>query len=110
MTIDKIVAALEKRIQKLEATVFPRKTSLRVAPVEPSSDDFKGAPGGIRYLYSKGYFRTPRRFGEIMTAVEAEGYLYTKQAIQNALTRMSKVGGPLVTLRRGGGKVYGERK
>lgn len=110
MPTDKKIAELQERIEKLEAVVFAKGAGGSKTTARAKSEDFKGAPGGVRYLCSKGYFKTPRRFGEIMTAVEAEGYLYTKQAIQNALTRMAKVGGPLVTLRKGGGKVYGERK
>lgn len=110
MTTDKKFAELQERIEKLEAVVFAKKSGEKRSATRAIPEEFKGAPGGVRFLSSKGYFKTPRRFGEIIAAAEAEGYLYSKQAIQNALTRMAKVGGPLVTLRRGGGKVYAERK
>jgi hypothetical protein len=111
MTTDKQdIEAIKKRLEKLEAAVFAKKAVAQSSRGDARESEFKGATGGVRLLVSTGYFKSARRFGEIITSLEAKGYLYSKQAFQEALNRLAKSGGPLVTLRKDGGKVYAERK
>lgn len=94
------------RLEVLERAVFganPKKPTL-------AQDKFKGATGGLRLLLSKGFFDRRRKFSEIETELNKQGYHYSKQAIQTPLNRMSLQSGPLVGLREHGHKVYAKRK
>jgi|ERR1700678_368312 hypothetical protein len=105
MDIEKAIKDLDRRVSKLEGKSEPAKS-----PKAAKKAEFVGATGGIRYLISKGFFRQKRTFAEIRQALTDEGYHYTKQAVQNPLTAMSKVGGALVSLKEGKRKVYATRK
>jgi hypothetical protein len=108
MTIEQDLKRLQDRVSKLEKAVFQsRKCEQKAAPEKES---FKGATGGVRLLLSKGFFRTRRRLGEITASLKKDGYLYSTQAFQEALKRLSKPSGPLVSVRENGAKVYAERK
>jgi hypothetical protein len=102
---------LAARVEKLERATFGTgKPAGRKSAPATATDDFTGATGGIRLLLSKGFFKTKRLFPEVTSELKAEGYLYSKQAFQAALTRLSSRPGPLATLRENGNKVYAERK
>jgi hypothetical protein len=97
---------IRTRIKQLERAVFVKGGFKK----STKTQDFKGATGGMHFLISKGYFRSKRLFTTIVTELRTRGYLYSKQAFQNALTRLSRADGPLVTLKESGKKVYAERK
>lgn len=100
------IADLAQRIEALERAVFVEKPRKKVA----QSDDFKGATGGLRLLFSNGFFDHRRQFSEVEAEMKKHGYHYSKQAIQTPLNRMSRSGGPLVGLKEQGHKVYVKRK
>lgn len=108
MNIEKEITELRSRVEKLERALNP-KSNAKIAAT-PIKDEFKGATGGVRLLISKGYFRTRRLFSDVTAELKSEGYLYSKQAFQEALNRLARHGGPLVTIKEGGNKVYAERK
>lgn len=99
---------LAERVEKLEGAVFGdgrkfKKRSQQVA-------DHSGATGGVRLLVEEGFFDQRRNFAEISRELEKRGYHYSRQAIQMPLTRLSKVGGPLVSLTGKGRNAYAKRK
>lgn len=105
------LARIELAISGQDKTQASRKKSIRKDVSENDDDDnFSGATGGVRLLISKGFFKQRRQFGEIKSTLQADGYLYSKQAFQNAVARMAKVGGPLTAIKQGKNKVYAERK
>lgn len=112
--IKEIRAALERIEQALAGhSKASRQAKSKVGkkPAEIGENaDFSGPAGGLRLLLSKGYFKQRRQFADVMQTLKADGYLYRKQAFHNALTRMSKLGGPLIFIKEGGKKVYAERK
>ncbi len=99
-----------RRVEKLERAVFGNSSSGGKPKKTTTEEDFKGATGGLRLMISKGFFDRRCFFNEIETELNKQGYHYSKQAIQTPLSRLSKVGGPLVSLRDGGKKVYVKRK
>jgi hypothetical protein len=110
--IKEIKAALLRIEQRLGATTGTKRKE-GLAPSAPQSadlDDFSGAIGGIRLLVSKGFFKQRRSMGEVIQALSDEGYLYSKQAFQIAVTRLSKTGGPLTAVKQGKKKTYADRK
>lgn len=100
------------RIATLERAVFGTsakpdgKPNAAASPVK----DFKGATGGLRLITSQDFFDRRRRFSEIEAELNKQGYHYSKQAIQTPLNRLSGKGGPLVSLKEQGRKVYVKRK
>src|ERR1700733_5157298 len=105
MDIEKAIRDLERRVSKLEG-----KSERAKDPQAIRKGEFVGAAGGLRYLISKGFFGQKRFFAQVRQALTDEGYHYTKQAVQNPLTAMSKASGPLVSLKEGKRKVYATRK
>lgn len=110
MDIESELKKLAARLDKVEGLLLsPRRTKQRLEPSRVK-DNHAGATGGIRLLVSKGYFRSKRKFPEIIAELKKQGYLYSKQAFQDALTRLSRRGGPLTSIRESGIKVYAQRK
>jgi hypothetical protein len=95
------------RLGKLEKVVFDNHQK---QPKSNESRNFKGATGGLRLLISKGFFNRKRTFGEIKEALASHEYHYSKQAVQSPLNSLSKSGGPLVSFKEKGKKVYAKRK
>ena len=104
---EKIIAGLISRIEKLERAVFTRKS---VKSKTEDKQNFQGATGGLRYLISKGFFDRKHNFGEIKKGLADNSYHYSNQAVQTPLNNLSKAGGPLVSLKEKGKKVYAKRK
>lgn len=105
---EKIVKDIIARLNKIEKAVFsngPPRTQ-----VPKKEKEFVGATGGIRFLISKGFLDTKRNLSDIRKVLEKNSYNYSIQAAQSALNRLSKPGGPLVSLKEGGKKVYVKRK
>ena len=103
---------LVARIEALERAVFGANTK-PVAKAKATASpvgDFKGATGGLRLLVSKGFFDRRRKFSEIESELNKQGYHYSKQAIQTPLNRLSAQSGPPVGLKQEGHKVYAKRK
>ena len=109
MTVELELKSLRDRVSKLEKAVFAAG-ELKPRKQEQAGKGFKGATGGVRLLLSKGFFRSKKRLSDVTASLKQEGYLYSQQAFHDALRRLSKAGGPLVTIREGGNKVYAERK
>lgn len=100
-----------KRIEKLEKAVFGKMENSKGKNKKPKKEDsFSGPTGGLRFLISKNYFTKKRSLAEVKKEMEKNSYIYSDQAVQMALGRNSKVGGPLVSLKDGGKKAYVERK
>lgn len=102
-TFDNLIS----RIEKLEQAVFTNTSS---KPKRDGEQDFDGSTGGLRLLITKGFFGTKRSFSEIKEALAKNNYHYSSQAVQTPLNRLSKSGGPLVSFKENGKKVYAKRK
>jgi hypothetical protein len=103
---DKTIEKLEQRISRLEKAVFGGESK----PARKAAKDFKGATGGIRFLISKGFFKTKRDLGAVRAELQKNGYHYKRQVVNTTLGRLSRRGGPLVSINENGKKVYVERK
>ena len=115
MDIEKEIKEIKNALLRIEQKLDkgPQKNNSsrqKSAPEDSVSDDFGGATGGIRLLVSKGFFKQRRAMGEVIAALNGEGYLYSKQAFQIAVTRLSRPGGPLTAVKQGKKKVYADRK
>lgn len=107
MNQEKLLTTLEQRIVRLEKAVFGGG---RKSPQAKPAKDFSGATGGIRFLISKGVFKKKHGLSAVRAALSDNGYHYSRQAVHVALNNLSTHGGPLVSLKEGGHKVYVERK
>lgn len=105
---DKIIRQLVSRIERLEGEVFG--SVKKVVTRKEAAPHFKGATGGVRLLISKNFFSGKKTFGEVRKALEENGYHYSAQAVQMALSGLSARKGPLVSLKKDGRKVYVVRK
>lgn len=97
-----------RRIERLEKVVFADRAKPDAKKVD--SKKYKGATGGVRFLIEEGFFNHKRLFGEVCDAASARGYHYSKQAIQEALTRLSTKEKILVAFEEKGKKVYAVRR
>ncbi len=107
MALDKDIIA---RIEALEKAVFGPAAKAAKPAAAASDDQFKVSTGGLRLLVSNGFFNSRRKFSEIESELNRQGYHYSKQAIQTPLNRLSNQSGPLVGLKQEGHKVYVRRK
>lgn len=105
---DKILKNFDMRLTRLEEAVF-KKTSPS-SGTSKKADNFSGPSGGLRYLLSRGFFSEKRFLADVRNALAKNGYHYSVQAAQTSLNRFSKPGGPLVTIKQDGKKVYVVRK
>ena len=105
---EKIYVEIVRRIERLEKVVFADSAKSNVKKI--SSNKHKGATGGIRLLIEEGFFDRKRLFGEVCNAASAHEYHYSKQAFQEALTRLSTKEKVLVALQEKGKKVYAIRR
>lgn len=106
---DQDIKSIIRRIEKLEKAVFGGGADAGASSFA-GQEKFSGATGGIRFLASKGFFNSKRSLGEVKDSLAEKGYHYSVQAVQIALSRLSKSGAILVTLREGGRKKYAKRK
>ena len=102
---------LLRRVEALERAVLGggKEKKAKVAS-SPKAGNFGGATGGVRFIFSEGFFDRRQVFAAIEKKLQDNGYHYSKQAIHMALTRLSAKGGPLVALKDKGKKVYVKRK
>jgi hypothetical protein len=95
------------RLAKLEKAVFGEKTG----QIERAKNKkFVGPIGGLRLSISKKFFDEKRGLNDTKNDLARNGYYYSIQAVQMALSRLSKAGGPLVSFKENGKKVYVKRK
>lgn len=104
----KILKSFDLRLTRLEEAVFKKTTASR--GIAKKSDNFSGPSGGLRYLLSRGFFSEKRFLADVRNTLAKNGYHYSAQAAQTSLNRLSKPGGPLVTIKQDGKKVYVARK
>ncbi len=98
-----------KRIEKLEGVVFASNLEPKTSAPQIKSN-YSGPTGGIRLLIDKDFFCSKRTLADIRSKMGDNGYHYSIQAAQTALNRLSKSGGPIVSLKEGGKKAYVKRK
>lgn len=102
---------IEQRLARLEKAVFGRKGQTDAAAKSPAkASDFSGPTGGIRLLVSQNFFKTRKSLADVRTALAKNDYHYVTQVIHNALSRLSRVDGPLVSVKDGNKKMYVKRK
>ena len=102
---------LLRRVEILERAVLGDARPKKGKPSAlANTGNFDGATGGVRFIFSKGFFDGRQIFAAIEKELQDNGYHYSKQAIQMALTRLSAKGGLLVALKDKGKKVYVKRK
>jgi hypothetical protein len=104
------VEDLLRRVEALERAVLGGGTPKSKTTARPNAGNFDGATGGVRFIFSKGFFDSRQVFAAVQKELQDNGYHYSKQAVQNALTRLSLKGGPLVALKDKGKKIYVKRK
>ncbi len=104
------IKKLTQRIEALEKIVFGSSGDpADTAPIAKKSN-YSGPLGGTRLLIVQDFFKAKRSLGEIRKELEKNGYHYSRQAVHNALSTLSKSGGSLVTLKNNSKNVYVERK
>ncbi|MCI0352389.1 MAG: hypothetical protein L0Z53_23475 [Acidobacteriales bacterium] len=104
---EQAIRKLEQRIARLEKAVFG---DTQQDARKKSTNHFRGASGGVRLLISKGFFKKKRGLSDVRTALSDSEYHYSRQAVHAALSHLSAMRGPLVSLQEGGRTVYVERK
>jgi len=104
------VEDLIKRVEKLERAVFVGERKSGGQKKKLVKSDYSGATGGVRLLVDNGFFDRKRSSTEVKIELEKRGYHYSAQAVQMPLMRLSKVGGPLVSLSGEGKIAYAKRK
>ena len=104
---EKLIKQILDRLSRLESVVLGENKD--TAKKKGSATKYKGATGGVRLLVDQGFFSKKRQFGEICEAASSRDYHYSRQAFQEALSRLSK-GRELVALTEKGKKVYAIRK
>ncbi len=108
---DKNGKVFEGHVELLPVT--SRAASSKAQPPKTGitqTEQFRGPSGGVRLLLSRGLFSSPRKVRDVRDALAKEGYHYGGAQVQTALNRLSERGGPLVTSRHGGKKMYVKRK
>lgn len=100
---------LLRRVEALEQAIL-KAPKIKKTKSGTGVEDFDGATGGVRFLIAEGFFNSRRSFAEVEKAMQENGYHYSRQAVQMPLSRLSKVGGPLVALKDKGKSVYVKRK
>jgi hypothetical protein len=103
----KELTTINERLKKLENAVFGKKQKVLTAN---RPEDYGGLVGGLKLLVQKGFFNSRRGLAEIRSELSANDYHYSLQAVNTAVTRLSKSSGPLVAFKENGKKVYAKRK
>lgn len=106
MEQEKINKQIIKRLERLEKAVFGG--GVHIKKVSPKK--YSGPKGGIQLLIDKSLFPKKLTASEAKKLLEKYDYHYRRQVVQTALNRLSKPGGPLVSFKEGGKKVYAKRK
>ena len=102
----KTIKEILSRLDRIEKVLF--------APGNPLSSqnkkNFSGPSGGVRFLISRGFFKSKKLVKDVRNALRDNGYHYGGAQIQTAMNRFSKRNGPLVASKEGGNKTYVDRK
>jgi len=99
------------RIEKLEQAVFWGKGKKAFDKKStPKIARFTGIAGGVKLLLAQNFFNHKRTLSDVREELSKHGYHSSIQAVQNAISRAAKPGGPLITFKEGGKKVYAKRK
>jgi len=106
---EQITKNILTRIERLETAIFGKQKKPLIT-LPKKGENFRGATGGLRLLISKGFFNSKKTFAEIRKGLASQDYHYSNQAIQTPLNNLSKSGGPLVSFKEKGKKVYAKRK
>ncbi len=104
---ENIIKDIVRRLTRLEKAVFSNGNKIIKKPEEKN---FVGPTGGIHLLISQGTFSKKKGLSETRNELAKKGYHYSLQAVQMALSRLSKSGGQLVSLKESGRKLYVKRK
>lgn len=107
---DETTKNILERLDALERVVFKKEQTPDKVTKAIAGKGETGATGGIRFLIRDGFFAGKKDLGEVRKGLGNQGYFYSRQTVHDALSRLSKPKGPLVTLKEGRGKVYVERK
>jgi hypothetical protein len=97
----------DERLTRLEAVVFGPKEPYLAAKARHAES---GPTAGLRTLIAQGFFKSKRNLAGTKATLEKHDYHYSAQAVDMGLRRLSKRGGPLVSLKEAGKKAYAERK
>jgi len=103
---------IEQRLARLEKAVFGRKGQTEsTSKSAAKTSNFSGPTGGVRLLVSQNFFKSERGLADVRAALEKQGYRgYVDAVIQTTLNRQSARNGPLATFKKGGKKLYVNRK
>lgn len=107
--IAKVLADHEARLAALEI-MSNKKSTRTISKSGKISKGFSGPKGGILLLLDRGFLDTKKVADEVCSALDKEGYVYTKQVVQNALNRLSTKKGPLVVIDEKDKRIYVKRK
>lgn len=80
--LGKRIDSLEKRLEKIEKTIFGTKSTRT-----PSKKSFSGLLGGINLLLENNFFKKPRLVTEIQDELQKENYFHSIQSTDTALRR-----------------------
>jgi len=102
---------IEARLAQVEAVVLSgRFRTAKSAGNKSARTKPTGPSAGVRILIEQRFFQAKRGLGDVRKGLSDLGYLYSAQAIDMALKRMSGRSGPLVVVREKGKNYYAERK
>ncbi len=86
---------------------IPTKTSAKASSVKSV---YSGLTGGVHLLVEEGFFSTKKSLSTVREALDQKGYVYSRQAVHEALKSASRPGGLLVVIKDGKFRLYAERK
>jgi len=79
--ISRILEDHEKRLSKIEETIFSKKVKVQKFP-----KNYSGLSGGIELLIDDGFFDTPKSTREIQGELKREGYHYSFTSVSKMLS------------------------
>lgn len=101
--------SIQERLEKLERVILSKDTTKQVGPTKKGRE-FSGITGGLRLLAAQNFLKRGRSLSEIREELRKREYHSSPQAVQTALNRLSKPGGPIIAFKEKGKKVYAKRK
>jgi len=91
---------LEKRVSELEKV----QTSRPQKVVRAAKDKYFGPAGGVRMLFDRGFFDTPRDVLEVKTELEKDARRYSFTPLSNAMIRAVSPSKLMLAREKVGGK------
>ena len=101
--------SIRERLEKLERIILSRDTTKQVGSTK-KDQEFSGIAGGLRLLAAQNFLKRGRSLSEIKEELRKREYHSSLQAVQTALNRLSKPGGPIIAFKEERKKVYAKRK